>query len=47
MTVAGVILVLASLLLDLGATWTLIGLLLAWAGAVKVIVVRLWRNLGG
>jgi len=47
MTAAGVILLLAAVLLDLGATWTLVGLLLAWAGVVKVIVVRLWRNLDG
>ena len=45
MTVAGLVLLLASALLGLGASWTLVGLLLAWAGAVKVVVVRLWRGL--
>ena len=44
MTAAGVLLVLAAALFDLGATWILIGLLLAWAGVVKVVVVYLWRD---
>ncbi|CAA9541657.1 MAG: hypothetical protein AVDCRST_MAG19-1570 [uncultured Thermomicrobiales bacterium] len=42
---AGLVLLLGSLLLSLSPTWTLIGLLLAWAGLVKVVVVRLWRGI--
>ena len=44
--VAGLALLVAAPLLDLAATWALTGLLLAWAGVVKVVVVRLWRGLG-
>ena len=40
----GVALVIADPLLSLGPTWALIGLLLAWAGIVKVVVVYLWRG---
>lgn len=46
MTVAGLVLVASSLALSLEPMWTLIGLLLFWAGIVKVVVVALWRNLG-
>lgn len=38
-------LLVGSPLLSLGPTWTLTGLLLAWAGLVKVVVVRLWRGI--
>ena len=31
--------------LSLGPTWALTGLLLAWAGIVKVVVVYLWRGI--
>ncbi len=41
----GVALVVADPLLSLGPTWALVGLLLAWAGIVKVVVVHLWRGL--
>ena len=44
MTVLGLALIALALILDLPATWTLVGLLLAWAGIVKVIVVVLWRG---
>ena len=47
MAVAGLVLVAASLALSLEPLWVLVGLLLFWAGIVKVIVVALWRNLGG
>ena len=40
----GVALLAAGVLLP-RPTWTLIGLLLAWAGIVKVVVVHLWRGL--
>ena len=42
---AGLVLLGASLMLGLNPTWTLAGLLLAWAGAVKVIVIYLWRGI--
>ena len=45
MTVVGVVILLGTVVFGWGATWGLIGLLLAWAGAVKVLVVRLWRGL--
>ncbi len=47
MTVAGLMLLVAAGLFDVGATWALVGLLLVWAGVVKVVVVRLWRGLEG
>ncbi len=40
----GVLLTIAAITLSLSALWTLSGLLLAIAGAVKVVVVYLWRN---
>ncbi len=46
MTVAGFVLTAAGLALSLDPMWILVGLLLLWAGIVKVIVVALWRNLG-
>lgn len=45
--VAGLLLMIGSWLLSASPTWTLAGLLLAWAGLVKVVVVRLWRGLAG
>lgn len=47
MTAAGLLILLLALLADLGPTWGLVGLLLAWAGLVKLVVVRLWRDLDG
>jgi len=41
----GVAVLAASLALQLNPTWTLTGLLLAWAGIVKVVVVHLWRGI--
>lgn len=41
----GVVLLVGSPLLSLSPTWTLTGLLLAWAGLIKVVVVRLWRGI--
>lgn len=43
--VAGLLLMAAGSLFSLDPGWTLTGLLLAWAGLVKVIVVRLWRGI--
>ena len=45
LAVAGLALLGASLMLDLNPTWALAGLLLAWAGVVKVIVIYLWRGI--
>jgi hypothetical protein len=47
LVVAGLLLMIGGPLLSLSPTWTLTGLLLAWAGVVKVIVVRLWRGIAG
>ncbi len=47
MVVAGLALLAAAAALDLGPAWGLTGLLLAWAGAIKVLVVYLWRGLAG
>lgn len=44
MTVFGVGTLGAASAFDLGATIQLIGLLLAWAGVVKIIVVHLWTH---
>lgn len=46
-TAAGLLLVVAAQVLSLGATWTLIGLMLAWAGIVKVVVTKLWHGVAG
>jgi len=42
--VAGVVLTVAGVALSLPPLWTLIGLMLAIAGGVKVLVVYLWRH---
>ena len=49
LTLLGVITLVSAFVFDLGATFQLTGLLLAFAGMVKVIVVYLWTqvaNLG-
>ena len=45
MTVLGIVLVVCAAIFNLPAMWTLVGLLLAWAGIVKVVVVVLWRGI--
>jgi hypothetical protein len=45
LVLAGLALIPVALLLDLSPTWTLTGLLLVWAGIVKVVVVHLWRGI--
>jgi len=45
--VCGAIILAAALLFDPGVTTQLIGLLLLWAGMVKVAVVLLWTRLAG
>ena len=47
LVLSGLLLLGGSIALGLSPTWTLTGLLLAWAGAVKVVVVHLWRGIGG
>ncbi len=44
MVLGGLLAVAASGLFALGPAWMLTGLLLAFAGAVKLIVVALWRG---
>lgn len=44
MVAVGLVLCLAGVALGLGPVWTLAGLLLAWAGLVKLVVVHLWRG---
>lgn len=45
MVIGGVLLLTATILFDIGVTWALVGLLLAWAGVVKVVTVALWRGI--
>ena len=45
MTALGVLLAIAAGLLGLGAMWLLTGILLAWAGIVKIAVVLIWTKL--
>ena len=47
MVLAGLALLGVAAALDLSPAWGLTGLLLAWAGGVKVLVVYLWRGLAG
>ncbi len=43
-SLSGLVLLVVSVIFHLSPTWTLVGLLLAWAGIVKVIVVHLWHS---
>lgn len=45
-TAAGILLAIIAGVLGLSATWMLTGVLLAWAGIIKVIVVAIWRHAG-
>jgi hypothetical protein len=47
MAVAGIVAIVASLLLDLGATVTLVGMMLVVAGAVKIVIIGLWHGVAG
>jgi drug/metabolite transporter (DMT)-like permease len=47
MTVAGVALAVFALSLDLDPVYALSGIMLAWAGVVKVVVVYLWTHVAG
>jgi hypothetical protein len=42
MTLLGVLLALAAAVTDMGGAWLLAGILLAWAGIVKIAVVLIW-----
>jgi hypothetical protein len=44
LVLVGLTTMLGAAFLALGPTWLLSGLLLTWAGLVKVIVVALWRG---
>jgi len=43
-TVLGVLLAAGATAADLGAAWLLAGILLAWAGIVKIAVVLIWTR---
>ncbi len=47
MTVVGLALVVAAVVGWLTPTLLLVGLFMLWAGVVKVVVIALWRHLGG
>ena len=47
MTLAGLALVAAAVAGLANPTLLLVGLFLLWAGVVKVVVIALWRHLGG
>jgi hypothetical protein len=44
-TAAGILLAVIASFGELGAAWTLAGILLAWAGIVKIVVVLIWTKL--
>ena len=44
-TALGLLAIIASAVLDLNAMWLLAGILLTWAGIVKIIVVLIWTRL--
>jgi membrane-bound ClpP family serine protease len=47
LTVLGIALVLAALLFDANPTVGLVGMMLVVAGAVKIVIVRLWQSAAG
>jgi hypothetical protein len=44
MTILGVLIFGIALLFDLDAMWVLSGILLAWAGIVKIVVTFIWTH---
>lgn len=44
-TALGVLAIIAAVVLDLDAMWLMGGILLTWAGIVKVIVVLIWTRI--
>jgi hypothetical protein len=47
MTVLGIALIAAALLFDANPTVGLVGMMLVVAGAVKIVIVRLWQGVAG
>lgn len=45
MTVLGLIIAIAARILDIDPMWFLAGVMLAWAGFVKIAVVQIWAKL--
>lgn len=43
-TLIGLVIITASWLLDLDSVWLLAGLLLAWAGIIKITVTIIWHR---
>lgn len=43
--IVGVVIAVVAGLADLNATWLIGGVLLAWAGFVKIVIVQLWSRL--
>lgn len=46
-TAIGLVAVVGAIVFDLGSAVLLTGLLLAWAGLVKIVVVHLWKHVAG
>lgn len=44
MTILGILLIAGTQIAGLGLTWLLAGVMLTWAGIVKIIVVFIWTN---
>lgn len=44
-TLLGLVITIASRILDIDPMWLLAGVLLTWAGIVKIIIVQLWTRL--
>jgi len=43
--VSGLLLTAASLILTLGPVWLLAGIMLTWAGILKIVVVLIWDRI--
>jgi uncharacterized membrane protein len=43
----GLLILFTAIALDLGAAMQLTGILLTWAGIVKIVVVQLWTRVAG
>lgn len=44
-TLAGIVLAVVAGITALGDVWLLTGILLAWAGIVKIVVVAIWEHI--
>lgn len=47
MTALGAVIIVVALLADLNQVWLLAGILLAWAGLVKIVVTLIWTRVAG